>query len=213
MTDNDNSSYDYDSEADDLEPRSSGGSSRTFIIAFAILAVVFLVFLAAMVILLPMLRSSSNAQYLQQAAQINAQNTATSLAATQIALTMDAQRKITPTPLPTTPPPPSPVPPTSTPVVLVATESAEAKGMEATPEATAGVGAAEEGGVNRTATIAALFTQAAMSSGAEATTYPFSSTALPNTGFMDEFGLPGMIGVAIVLVAVVIFARRLRTQR
>lgn len=35
-------------------------------------------------------------------------------------------------------------------------------------------------------------------------------TALPGTGFMDEVGLPGMLGAAVLLLVVIVFARRLR---
>jgi LPXTG-motif cell wall-anchored protein len=59
----------------------------------------------------------------------------------------------------------------------------------------------------RTATVAALLTQAAI---AQQTTQP-TSTALPTTGFMDEVGMPGLLGMALLLVAVIFLARRLRT--
>lgn len=59
----------------------------------------------------------------------------------------------------------------------------------------------------RTATVAALLTQAAI---AQQTTQP-TATALPTTGFMDEVGMPGLLGMALLLVAVIFLARRLRT--
>lgn len=37
-----------------------------------------------------------------------------------------------------------------------------------------------------------------------------SPTALPNTGFADEFGLPGLILAALALIVVVVIVRRLR---
>jgi LPXTG-motif cell wall-anchored protein len=34
---------------------------------------------------------------------------------------------------------------------------------------------------------------------------------MPDTGFADEVGIPSLIGIAILLVAVIFLARRLRT--
>lgn len=61
----------------------------------------------------------------------------------------------------------------------------------------------------RTATVAALFTQAAY---AQLTVIP-TSTALPESGFADEVGLPGLAALTILLLVVVFMARRLRTVR
>ncbi len=57
-----------------------------------------------------------------------------------------------------------------------------------------------------TATVAAALTQAAQ---AQLTVVP-TSTGLPGTGFADEYGVPGLVILAIVLVAVILLARRLR---
>jgi LPXTG-motif cell wall-anchored protein len=78
------------------------------------------------------------------------------------------------------------VPPTNTPVI------AEATATETQNPATATVGAA--------------FTQIAIST---QTIIP-TSTALPNTGFADEVGLPAMFGIALTLIAVIFLVRRLR---
>ena len=59
----------------------------------------------------------------------------------------------------------------------------------------------------RTATVAALLTQAAINT---QTVVP-TSTALPQTGFADEVGLPAMLILAVLLIAVIFIARRLRT--
>lgn len=41
---------------------------------------------------------------------------------------------------------------------------------------------------------------------------PFAtSTALPQTGFAEDVGLPGLLGLAVVLVVVIFLSRRLRT--
>ncbi|HAV79084.1 MAG TPA: hypothetical protein DCX53_17185 [Anaerolineae bacterium] len=79
-------------------------------------------------------------------------------------------------------------PPTNTPVIAEATATA----TETPNPATATVGAA--------------FTQIAAST---QTIIP-TSTALPNTGFADDVGIPGMFILAIGLVILIFFARRLR---
>ncbi|MBN2118857.1 MAG: LPXTG cell wall anchor domain-containing protein [Anaerolineales bacterium] len=59
-----------------------------------------------------------------------------------------------------------------------------------------------------TATIGAAFTQIAVST---QTIIP-TSTALPNTGFADDVGAPGLMMIAIALVAVIFLVRRLRAS-
>lgn len=57
-----------------------------------------------------------------------------------------------------------------------------------------------------TETVAAAFTQIAIST----QTVIATSTALPNTGFADDIGIPGLLTMAIALVAVIFLVRRLR---
>lgn len=59
-----------------------------------------------------------------------------------------------------------------------------------------------------TATVAAGLTRVAASTA----TVILTSTALPTSGFADEFGLPGLVVAAMVLVAVIFLARRLRAS-
>lgn len=82
------------------------------------------------------------------------------------------------------------VPPTSTPVIAEATVTFTATSNPAT------------------ATVAAAFTQIAVST---QTIIP-TSTALPNTGFADEYGAPGLMLIAVALIAVIFLVRRLRTS-
>jgi hypothetical protein len=82
------------------------------------------------------------------------------------------------------------VPPTSTPVIAEATSTLTATANPAT------------------ATLGAAFTQIANST---QTIIP-TSTALPNTGFADDVGAPGLILIAIVLVVVIFLVRRLRAS-
>ena len=80
------------------------------------------------------------------------------------------------------------VPPTNTPVIAQATATASPTENPAT------------------ATVAAAFTQMAVST----QTVIATSTALPNTGFADDIGAPGLLLVAIALVVVIFLVRRLR---
>jgi hypothetical protein len=82
------------------------------------------------------------------------------------------------------------VPPTNTPVIAQATSTSSP-----TPDPA-------------TATVAAAFTQLAVST---QTIIP-TSTALPNTGFVDEFGAPGLMLAAVALVVVIFLVRRLRSS-
>ena len=62
----------------------------------------------------------------------------------------------------------------------------------------------------QTATVAAALTQAAQAQ-MTVTGMP-SSTALPDTGFIDDVGAPGLAVMAMALVIVILLARRLRTS-
>ncbi len=59
-----------------------------------------------------------------------------------------------------------------------------------------------------TATIGAAFTQIAVST----QTVIATSTALPKTGFAEDVGAPGLMMIAIALVAVIFLVRRLRAS-
>lgn len=82
------------------------------------------------------------------------------------------------------------VPPTNTPVIAEATAT-----LTATPNPA-------------TATVGAAFTQIAVST----QTIIATSTALPNTGFADDVGAPGLMLIAMALVAVIFLVRRLRAS-
>lgn len=80
------------------------------------------------------------------------------------------------------------------------------------------VTATTEGGPTadpRTATVQALLTQAALAQtqAAEAiltVTATPTSTALPDTGFADDVGIPTLLGMTALLIIVIFVARRLR---
>ena len=82
------------------------------------------------------------------------------------------------------------VPPSNTPVIAQATGTLTVTANPAT------------------ATVGAAFTQIAVST---QTIIP-TSTALPKTGFAEDVGAPGLMMVAIALIAVIFLVRRLRTS-
>jgi hypothetical protein len=88
------------------------------------------------------------------------------------------------------------LPPTTTPVIAQATDIPG--GTPGTPSATPNAPA--------TATVGAAFTQIANTT----QTFIPTSTLLPNTGFADEVGIPGMFFATLALVVVIFLARRLR---
>jgi hypothetical protein len=90
-------------------------------------------------------------------------------------------------------------PPTLTPPVAVATATNTPDPL--VPVGLAGTQAAA------TATVGAAYTQAAA---AQLTVYP-TTTALASGGIADEYGLPGLVVMALAFVIVILFARRLRT--
>jgi hypothetical protein len=95
--------------------------------------------------------------------------------------------------------------PTATPVVLFPTETAPAVVVD---PATATVQALETrlAEVNLTATAQVTAGTATPTAG----TGTPSPTTLSQTGFADEVGLPGLFIAALILVAVILLARRLR---
>jgi uncharacterized protein (TIGR03382 family) len=102
-------------------------------------------------------------------------------------------RVLTRTPTPTNTPTVTPLPPTPTLVVA----------QPASPTPTFGPDP-------RTATVAALLTQAAAAQ--QITPTPtVAVTQLPDGGFFDDVGAPGLMALALLLVGVIFAARRLRT--
>lgn len=161
-------------------------SGRNFLIAIGIMGAILILGLVLLLLIAPGLISQQQASQMEQVAQINAANTATAMAATSQFIAAQA----TATPLPTA------AEPTKTPVVVIATSTSAVGGVES------GLSADE------LATVSALQTQIAA---AGLSTPEPTSTNLPNTGFADDFGLPGLFGLAAVLVVVIFLSRKLRT--
>ncbi|MBN1535904.1 MAG: hypothetical protein JW908_04155 [Anaerolineales bacterium] len=185
---------DMDSEEDlgveDITPPETP-SNRPFFVVAGILGAITLLAVACIAAYALWYLPQQNRKEAAQLEEINAQNTAIaeSLIQTQVASAYTE----TPTPTEVVVEPTA----TSTPVVVEATE------VVATAAATQDP---------RTATVAALLTQAASAQQTSQATSAAvaTSTALPTTGFADEVGIPGLFGMAVVLLVVIFLARRLR---
>jgi hypothetical protein len=178
---------DFDSFEED-DSQGEGGDNRNFWIIAGILGAVLVLALVCMVVYAMIFMPQRRDAQSTQAAEINLQNTSVAMAAE---MTAQAQAwtltpSVTSTDAPVTPTP------SATPVI-------------APTDTPAGEGQATQD--PRTATVSALLTQQA---GGNLTTTPIT-TELPDTGFADNFGIPGMIALAAVLVVVIFLARRLRT--
>ena len=199
MSDLDFSSY-------EPEPEQKPKGSRTFVVVAGILGAIILIALVASAVYAILIMPRQNAANAQKAIQINAQNTATVMAATSVYLTANAPTN-TPEPTATEMPTETPAP-TATVFVPVATEEV-ALGGEALPEDQA-----------MTATVGALLTQAA---GGKPeiqgeiidpnATPEVVATALPTTGFADEVGIPTMMILGVVLLGVILITRQVRLAR
>jgi len=183
--------YDYDPfDQEDFqeelkpEPQKKPGN-RNFMIILIVLGAVFLLAVLALILFAPKYIASQRSAQMEQAALINAANTATAMAGvaqqnqqlTAEALTATA---LVPTAAPTRTP--TVVVPTHTPVV-------------------AGTGLS----VEEMATVSALQTKMAVQGTAVVT-----PTELPETGFAEDVGLPTMAGIAAFLIIIIIFIRNLR---
>jgi hypothetical protein len=199
MSDFNNDLFDDSEETSDSSETTSTRTSsngNNFKIIIGILGAVFVVALVAIIVYALLVLPKQSAARLEQAAQINAQNTATSMAATSEALLM--LQALTPSATIYIEPTAANTP---TPVVVFPTATEEPL-VEAQP-------AIASDSMARTATVAALLTMAA--GGANATaTRAATITALPTTGFADEVGLPMLLVAGVVLLGVLFLARRLR---
>jgi len=179
----------------------TGSNNRTFLIAVGVIAGLFLLAVIGLVAYLVLFAGPQSTAQRQQATLISAQNVATSSAATKQAFT--ALLALTPSATLT---PTDTQPATLTPVIVQPTDTVTPL---PTVTSTAGPAIAQDL-IDRTATVSALLTQAAGGGGVASATPGATPTALPTTGFADEVGLPGLIGLAVVLLAVIFLARRLR---
>lgn len=185
-----------DNNPDDGQLPEESNNNRTFLIAAGILGGIILISIACLVGVY-LFSQSNNVQANAQAEAA----TQTAIVASNFineALTATANAAILPT---------ATEPPTATPVVNLATATETPAAADATGVAAAGVGTPIAGTpAAATATVGAALTQAAI---AQLTIVP-TTTALPNTGFADEFGIPGLVVMALAFIIVILMARRLR---
>ena len=182
----------------------SKSRNRNFIIALGVLGGVFIIAVIILVIAATVILPRTREARMQEAAEINAQNTATSIAATNYAIAQAQAALPTDTPVPTNTLEPSP-----TPVVVFDTQTPSPT-VDLTATSEKGIGGPALEDADRTATISALLTQAASGGTALASSATPTPTSLSDTGFADDLGLPLLFGSAILLVFVIFFVRRLR---
>lgn len=197
---NDFEDLDFEGLSDEETISTSRESNRTFLIVAGILGGILLIALLAIAAYAVLILPNRGTNQQTQVAEINATNTAI---AQEAELTAVA-RQVTFTPTFTATLPPTETPtqaPTNTSTPVIAPTSTSEPAGE-TPAATADADA--------TATVAALLTQQA--AGTEEPTPVPTSTALPDTGFADDFGVPGLALIAGVLLVIIILSRRLRTS-
>ena len=169
----------------------SRGSNRTFLIVAGILGGILLLALLAIAAYAVLYLPSRDTGQQTQVAAINATNTAV---AEEAQLTAIA-KQVTMTPTFT-----ATLPPSNTPTMTPSSTATPVLAPTNTPDGTPDPEATE--------TVAALLTQQA---GGGGTPIP-TATALPDTGFADDFGVPGLVLVAGVLMVIIILSRRLRTS-
>lgn len=185
-----NMDTEFEPGTEEAGPPPEESSNRPFLIVASILGGIMLLSLLCIVafaLARPMLSGGANRQ--TQAAQINLQNTnvAQGVSMTAVALQWTA------TPSPT-------LPPTATQTLAPTNTLVVAQLATNTPSPTTDP---------RTATVAALLTQAAQ---AQTTQTPAATpTRLPTTGFADDVGAPGLLAMAVLLVGIIFLSRRLRT--
>ena len=167
---------------DETPPEES--SNRTFLIVAGILGTIVLLSLACLAGYVLLILPDQGAEQLAEQNALATQNAQVNEALTATGVAFDLSQ---------TPQATATSPPTNTPVVAQPTATSTLE-ITLTPDPA-------------TATVAAGLTQVAAST---LTVIPTSS-ALPNSGLADEIGLPGLVISAVVLVGVILLARRIRT--
>ena len=189
---NDFEDMDFEEIGSEETISTSRGSNRTFLIVAGILGGILLIALLAIAAYAVLYLPSRDTGQQTQVAEINATNTAVAEEAQLTAIAK--QVTMTPTFTATSEP-------TNTPTMTPSNTSTPVLAPTNTPDGTDDPAATE--------TVAALLTQQA--GGGGATPIP-TATALPDTGFADDFGVPGLVLAAGVLMVIIILSRRLRTS-
>lgn len=194
-----------------------GGAGRAFLTIVGVIGAVVVLAVIGLVIYYFVSKGRMTNQFQEEAAKINAENTKIAMQATQTSveeLSQMTQKAI--------------LPPTWTPTKLVTTASAPSATPR--PTNTTAPTSTVDPAQARTATVVAFLTQSArgtsgtqiaqvsptatsrttQSARTPTSTLFRTPTALPATGFADDVGLPGMLGLAVVLAIVVFLSRRIR---
>lgn len=193
---------DFDYSQFEETPPPEGPKNRGFAVIAGVLGALILLALVATAVFAIFILPGRNAQKAEVAIKLNAQNTATVMAATSSALTA-----MVPTSTPVPPTETATPEPTSTPQPTLEEPTA-------TPELGTGGGLTED--MAMTATVSALLTQAAggkpevVAGDVGATLAP---TALPTTGFADGMGIPSLVGLGVLFVALILITRQVRSAR
>ena len=192
----------FDSNANETPPTKSS-NNRGFILAVSILGGIFLLALVAVAVVVEIILPRNRAQESTRVALLGQNTTATALS-----LTEEATRNFktsTSTPVPPT------LTATATPIPThTATRKPSATATAVVAVATSTSSAILQAEDPRTATVAALLTEAA--AGRLTSTASPASTALPTTGFVEDAGIPTLLGAALVLLIVIFLVRRLRAS-
>ncbi len=194
-----------------IPPENPTGGGRPFVTALTVIGVILLVGLIGLGIVL-LTRGQPNTT--DQAARINAENTQIASAATEQVRIQQLQQTVDAAKVPT-----ATIPPTATEVLATATLSVTNTSVVAIPTATntsipptATVLPADQTKTAAAKTSIALGTTPVGGVGAGTGTPQATATGLPKTGFADQAGLPTLIGIAVLLLLVIIIARRLRVS-
>jgi hypothetical protein len=184
---------------DDQPDESESGNRSPFtIVAIGIGVVILLALICMVIVALVYIIPQRNTQ--QAAASTSAAATAAqnALVAQQTQVAAQATPTLSPTPILTDTP-------SNTPVVVFATDTPEGTGQD---PATATVEALQTQLANAQLTV--TFAPSATGGTRTKTRTVTATPQIPQTGFADEFGLPGLFIVALILLGVILLARRLR---
>jgi LPXTG-motif cell wall-anchored protein len=197
--DNDLDELDFGQEGQKPEqPPEKKPTNRNFIIALGIIGAVFVLITIALIVVAIFILPGQTKARQEASRQTLAANTATSQMATDEA----KNSLIIVPPVNTATATPTKAAPTKTPV-LAPTQTKTSPASVATATSTP-VSDAQK------ATLSAQQTQ--LAGGKFTATVIATSTALPNTGFADEVGLPALLGLGAAMILVIFMARRLRAS-
>lgn len=191
-------------------PRSSG--NRNFLIALGILGAVFILVTAALAFLY-LSRSRGGA-----ASDISATNVAieTANAQTVVAATLTSASRVgvIATNTPQAPATSAPAKPSPTSVLAQPKATNTGAAPSPTPEQAKELASPTANAQTQTQSAPVVLTQSAKNTQTQQVVLNLTATAtaLPTTGFADDIGLPGLFGLALGMLLVILLVRRLRVS-